>query len=81
MCSRSSRTISRASSVLRLVTHDVVDERRRRLVAHADAGGALERDVPVGRGLPEADAQLLLERVRHALVAEHPVDDVVAERG
>ena len=58
---------------------DVVDQRRRRLVAHADAGGVFERERPIGRGLADRDAQRRLECADHRLEPGIAVDDVVAQ--
>ena len=40
-----------------LCYHDVVDQRRRSLVAHADAGSLLQGDGAIRRGLPGQNAQ------------------------
>ena len=57
----------------------VVHEQRRPLVAHAQAAGPLEAEPPVGRGLAEADAQLVLELPRHARLARQVARNRLAQ--
>jgi hypothetical protein len=59
--------------------HDVVDHRRRGLVAHADARRVFQRKGAVGAGLADLDAEARLERGLNRREPRVPVDDVVAK--
>ncbi len=60
--------------------HDeIVDQRRRRLIRHADAGDALEREPAVRRRLPKPDPELPLQALGDLPSALELVDHVVAE--
>jgi hypothetical protein len=59
--------------------HDIVDHRRRRLVAHADARRVFQRESAIGAGLADLDAEARLERGLNRREPAKPVDDVVAE--
>ena len=58
--------------------HRVVDQGGRCLVRHADAGSTLEAERAVGRNAPQHDTEFAFESIDHIVVAEHPVDDVIA---
>ena len=75
---RRARSRARCPRVRR-VDHDIVDHRRRRLIAHADAGRVFQRERAVGRGLAELDAQFRLEDRDNLGKPGEAVDDVVAK--
>ena len=57
----------------------VVDQQGRPLVAHPQAVGPVERELAVGRGLAEADAQVVLQLPGDVLLAGHVAGDRAAQ--
>ena len=59
---------------------DVVHEQRRTLIAHAGAGGEIDADPPIRRGLAAPQPESVEHALKQRLIAGHPVGDVVRKQ-